>query len=227
MPVIVVHLSSALGYAEVCYARSRGVKVYVETCSQYLLLDDSVYTREGVEGAKFVCSPPLRNKADCDILWNALACGKIDTVSTDHCSFTTKQKQMGQNNFTEIPGGLPGVETRAMLMFSEGVETNRISAEQMCALLSENPAKLYGMYPQKGSILPGSDADLVIIDPRGQTRISASDSVSNSDYSPYEGLRLSGRIVSVMLRGKSAVMHGKVLLNPGEGRFIQRGRNTL
>ncbi|MGE4354038.1 MAG: dihydropyrimidinase [Oscillospiraceae bacterium] len=227
VPVVIVHLSSALGFEEARRARERGAKIYIETCPQYLFLDDSVYAQRGIDGAKFVCSPPIRKKADCDVLWNALVSGGIDTISTDHCSFTLRQKSVGLSDFTKIPGGLPGVETRVVLMFGKGVANNRLTAERMCALLAENPARLYGLYPQKGTVMPGSDADLVIIDPHGETRISAEDSAGNADYTPYEGMRLPGRIVRVMLRGKTAVLDGRVCMAPGEGKFLRRGRNTL
>lgn len=141
-----------------------GQKVYAETCPQYLLLDDSVYSKPDFEGAKYVCAPPIRKKADQDCLWKALANDQIQTVATDQCSFTMEQKALGKDDFTKIPGGLPGVQTRGTLLYTYGVRTGRITQEQMCRLLSENAAKLYGVYPNKGVIREGSDADIVVFD---------------------------------------------------------------
>ncbi len=145
--------------------------MYAETCPQYLLMDDSLYVQGGAEAAKYVISPPLRKKKDQECLWKALKEDRIQTVSTDHCSFTTGQKAMGKEDFTKIPNGMPGVETRGTLLYTYGVREGRISPEQMCRVLSENPAKLYGMYPQKGCIAAGSTADLVILDPEKEAVI--------------------------------------------------------
>ena len=154
IPVVVVHLTCREGYDVIMEARRRGQKVYAETCPQYLLMDDSLYRLPGMEGAKYVCAPPLRGKADQECLWRALAAGDIQTVSTDHCSFTTEQKLLGKDDFTKIPGGMPGVETRGVLLYTCGVDQGRISRENMCQVLSENPARLYGMFPEKGPIAP-------------------------------------------------------------------------
>ena len=132
----------------IAQARKRGQKVYVETCPQYLLMDDSLYELPGFESAKYVCAPPLRKKEDQDCLWKGLADGTIQTVSTDHCSFTTEQKKLGEGDFTKIPGGMPGAETRVTLIYTYGVDKDRITKEDMCRVLSENPAKLYGLYPK-------------------------------------------------------------------------------
>ena len=172
-PCIVVHLSTKAGYEEILRARQNGVKVYVETCPQYLLLDDSVYRNSFDESAKYICSPPLRKPEDNRALWSGLKAGNIDTVSTDHCSFTVEQKRAGESDFTKIPNGMPGVETRAILMYTYGVKKRRLTLPQMCAYLSEKPARLYGMYPKKGAIKAGSDADLVVFDPKGSGVISA------------------------------------------------------
>ncbi|EEG54706.1 dihydropyrimidinase [[Clostridium] asparagiforme DSM 15981] len=163
IPVVVVHLTCREGYDVIMEARRRGQKVYAETCPQYLLMDDSLYRLPGMEGAKYVCAPPLRGKADQECLWRALAAGDIQTVSTDHCSFTTEQKLLGKEDFTKIPGGMPGVETRGVLLYTCGVDQGRISLEKMCQVLSENPARLYGMFPEKGLIAPGSDADIAVL----------------------------------------------------------------
>ncbi|MDO5349708.1 MAG: dihydropyrimidinase [Lachnospiraceae bacterium] len=210
-PVVVVHLTCQEGLKEITAARARGQEVYVETCPQYLLMNDSLYQLPGFEGAKYVIAPPLRKEADEEALWKALKCGAIQTVSTDHCSFTTKQKELGIQDFRKIPGGMPGVETRGILMYSEGVCTGRLTREEMCRLLSENPAKLYGMYPRKGVIAPGSDADIVILNPNAEDVITAADQLSNVDYAPFEGLTVKGRVETVFLRGQKVVEHHQVV----------------
>lgn len=226
-PVIVVHLSTAAALEEVRTARRRGQKVYVETCPQYLVLTDEVYDRESfIEGAKFVCAPPVRKKADQEALWQALANGEIDTVATDHCSFTLEQKERGREDFTKIPGGLPGVEHRGVLLYTAGVATGRISPAAMCRVLAENPAKLYGCFPRKGVIAPGSDADIVVYDPAVRSVIRGSDTIGAAGYTPYEGIETAGAIRQVYLRGSLAVDDGKVLVSGG-GRFIARGKTAL
>lgn len=226
VPVVIVHLSSEAGLREVETARARGQKVYVETCPHYLLLDDSLYCLPDFGGAKYVCAPPLRKDADTQALWNAVESGEIQTISTDHCSFTLKQKDAGRDDFTKIPGGMPGVETRGVLLYTYGVVDGRISAERMVELLSEAPAKLYGVYPQKGRIAVGADADIVVYDPEGVSKISAADQVCNVDYAPYEGYEISGHIAQVYLRGTLAVNEGVVLEDRG-GRYIPRGKCCL
>ena len=221
-PAIVVHLSTREGYNEIFRARLRGVKVYAETCPQYLLLDDSVYDRPFNESAKYVCSPPLRRAEDKKVLWQALHENRLDTVSTDHCSFTVEQKRAGLDNFTKIPNGMPGVETRAILMYTYGVCKKRISLSQMCAYLSENPAKLYGMYPKKGAVRVGSDADIVVFDPRGSGVITQQSSHSACDYNPFEGVRTEGHIERVYLRGRLVCSGGEITL-ADSGRYISRG----
>ena len=225
-PVIVVHLSTREGYNEVHRARARGVKVYAETCPQYLLLDDSVYDRPFDESAGFVCSPPLRKAEDKKILWHALRENKLDTISTDHCSFTVAQKRAGKDNFTLIPNGMPGVETRAVLIYTYGVRKRRISLQQMCAYLSENPAKLYGMYPKKGAIKVGSDADIVVFDPKGSGIIAAQNCHSKCGYSPFEGVRTEGGVRAVYLRGQKVYDNGEIM-NERKGRYVFRGANSL
>ena len=226
VPVVIVHLSSEAGLSEVRAARARGQKVYVETCPHYLLLDDSRYSLPDFAGAKYVCAPPLRKKLDNEALWDALENGEIQTVSTDHCSFTLKQKDAGRDDFTKIPGGMPGVETRGVLMYTYGVAAGRISAERMVEVLSEAPAKLYGAFPRKGQLAEGADADIVVYDPNGTSRITAKDQIANVDYAPYEGFEVAGRIAQVWLRGTLAVDEGKVLEDRG-GQFIPRGKSAL
>ena len=227
IPVVIVHLTNAAALREVEHARLRGQKVYVETCPQYLVLDDKVYyDSDWLQAAKYVCSPPIRKKSDQRTLWRALRLGEIQTISTDHCSFTTEQKLAGKKDFTTIPGGAPGVETRGELIYSFGVAARKIGLGTMCRVLSENPAKLYGMYPRKGIIAPGSDADIVVYDPKANHVLHAADMASQCDYTPYEGMETHGSVAQVYLRGKLAVDHGKILIGP-EGQFIRRGKNSL
>ena len=226
IPVIVVHLTCREGYDVIMEARRRGQKVYAETCPQYLLMDDSLYGLAGMEGAKYVCAPPLRKQEDSACLWKALADGTIQTVSTDHCSFTTEQKKLGEGDFTKIPGGMPGAETRGTLIYTYGVDKDRITKEDMCRVLSENPAKLYGLYPRKGVIAPGSDADLVIMRTGVEDVITAKDQVQNVDYAPFEGTKVTGRVESVFLRGLQAVKDGKVV-EEKKGEFLKRGKYAL
>ncbi len=227
-PVVIVHLSNQDSLKEVEHARKRGQRVYVETCPQYLLLDESLYFNEDwSQAARYVCAPPLRGKKEQDALWKALRHGDIQTISTDHCSFTLAQKEMGREDFTKIPGGLPGVETRGELIFSYGVAKRRISASQMCHLLSENPAKLYGLFPRKGQLKPGSDADIVIYDLGASHVIRADDCAANVDYTPYEGFVTAGGIREVWLRGRRAVENGKVLDETPQGKYMARGKCSL
>lgn len=225
-PVMVVHLTCEEAYEELMAARAKGQTVYAETCPQYLLLDDSVYGKDGFEAAKYVCSPPIRKKKDQEVLWKAIREGQIQTVATDQCSFTMKQKEMGREDFTKIPNGMPGVETRGPLMFTYGVREGRISQEQMCKVLSENPAKLYGVYPRKGVIQSGSDADIVIIDPEKEGVISAATQMYNMDYSPFEGFSLKGCIEKVFLRGRLVVDGGR-LVEEKTGTYIVREKRQL
>lgn len=225
-PVIIVHLTSRESFRAVEEARDRGQKVYVETCPQYLLLDNSVYALPGFEGAKYVIAPPLRKKDDQECLWNALGDNRIQTVCTDHCSFTTSQKELGAHDFTKIPGGMPGVETRAALLYSSGVKTKRITLQQMCRLLSENPAKLYGLYPRKGCLSAGSDADITVYDPEGSGTISASGQISKADYAPFEGVSVYGRIDSVYLGGNRVVDSDRNI-TANTGRYIPRAGCSL
>ncbi len=222
VPIVIVHLSTKEALDEVMRARARGQKVYVETCPHYLLLDESCYVQEDYSAAaRFVCAPPLRSEEDRRTLWRALANGTIQTVSTDHCSFTLAQKDAGRGDFTKIPGGLPGVETRGVLLYSAGVAEGRITKEQMCALLSENPAKLYGAYPRKGVLAEGSDADIVVYDPAADMTVSCENQHSAAGYTPFEGFRTHGSIAQVYLRGKPAVDHGEILIG-AEGKYIPR-----
>ena len=227
IPVVIVHLTNAATLAEVTAARRRGQKVYVETGPQSLVLDDSVYYNEDFSrAARYVCAPPLRKPEDCRALWAGLRKGDIQTISTDHCAFTLAQKDAGRGDFTKIPGGLPGVEARGELVYSFGVTTRKISLATMCKVLSENPAKLYGMFPRKGVIAPGADADIVVYDPQADHILRAEDMVSRAGYTPYEGFVTHGSVSQVWLRGKLMVENGHVI-GEQEGQYIIRGKSAL
>ena len=203
--------------------RAWGQACYVETCPQYLLLDEGRYALPGFESAKFVLSPPLRAPEDVRALWDALAAGEIDTVGTDHCSFDFYgPKQLGREDFAKIPNGIPGVEHRPVLLYTAGVAAGRMSAHQLMQVLSERPAKLFGMYPRKGALAVGSDGDLVILDPNATQRISARTQYQNVDYTPYEGMQASCRVEHVFLSGVEAVQNGNVL-SPPRGHYVRRG----
>lgn len=222
VPVHIVHLSTALGFAEVQKARARGQRVYVETCPHYLLLDDSCYSLPDFESAKFVCSPPMRGRADQNCLWAGLESGAIDTVSTDHCSFNFKgQKELGCADFSKIPNGMPGVEQRPALLYTSGVCENRITKERMAALLSENAARLFGMYPKKGVVAVGSDADITVWDPAWQGVITAAAMHQNVDYTPYEGFAVTGRPRLVFLNGEPVVQNGEII-SERRGVYVRR-----
>ena len=225
-PVMVVHLTNRKAYEDILRARAGGQTVYAETCPQYLLLDDSVYSQPDFRGAVYVCAPPIRKKEDQECLWNALKKGEIQTVATDQCSFTLEQKALGKDDFTKIPGGLPGVQTRGTLLYTYGVKAGKITPEQMCSLLSENAAKLYGVYPRKGALLPGSDADIVVLDPEKESVISAKTHAYNTDNNPFEGFKLGCVIDKVFLRGHLAVENGE-LKQEKLGGFIRREKNQM
>ncbi|MDO4619130.1 MAG: dihydropyrimidinase [Lachnospiraceae bacterium] len=220
MPINVVHLSTKLGLEEIREARAHGQTVYIETCPQYLLLDDSNYSKEGFEGAKYVCSPPLRKKADIEALKLAVLTGEVDTIATDHCSFNYEtQKKAGIGNFTKIPNGAPGIEHRPVMMmhiFGDDLDPNAY-----CRLMSSNPAKLYGMYPQKGALLEGSDADVTVWDPNVKWVIRASEMTQNVDYTPFEGMEVSGRARFVYVNGVLAA-HDGVPTAEHPGTYVKR-----
>lgn len=220
-PVVCVHTTCREALAEIEAARARGQRVYVETCPQYLLLEERYYGLPDFAGARYVCAPPLRKSADQARLWRALAAGEIQTLNTDHCSFTLAQKELGRGDFTRIPGGLPGVETRLELLYSYGVAAGRISKEKMVELLSANNAKLYGLWGRKGAVAPGFDADLVLYDPRGERALRAAELITRVDYSPYEGFPVNGRIRQVWLRGRLAAEEGRVL-ETSAGQYLSR-----
>ena len=226
-PVNIVHLSTKEGLEFARKARKRGQTVCIETCPQYFFLDDSLYSLPDFEGAKYVFSPPARKKEDQDALWEALENGEIDTIGTDHCSFNfAVEKRIGEHDFSAIPNGIPGVEHRPALMYTYAVDTGRISKEAFCRLLSENVAREYGMYPKKGLIAQGSDADIVVWDPNAEGVITAADQTQNVDYTPYEGMKTKGRAEKVYLHGELAAQDGKVV-KTGLGRYVHRGPADL
>jgi len=226
-PVIIVHTTNREALREIEQARRRGQKVYVETCPQYLLLDDSVYyDPDYSKSARFVCAPPIRSHDDSLALWQGLRSGAVQTISTDHCSFTLAQKEMGREDFTKIPGGLPGVETRGELIYTAGVAQNRLSLSGMCRALSENPARLYGLYPRKGVIRAGSDADIVVYDPEAHHVLHGSELHSQAGYTPFEGFETAGSIRRVYLRGELAVERGELIGTP-RGVYLPREKSAL
>lgn len=230
-PLYIVHLSSAEGLHEVLRARAeRRPNLGVETCTQYLILTDREY-EDPVEGLKAIMSPPLRKDQDREELWQALADGTIDTVATDHCPFHFREgkaeKQYGKDDFTKCPNGAPGVQERLMLLFSEGFMKGRISLPQVVKYSSSNPCRMFGLYPQKGSFEPGTDADIVIIDPEKKTLINKEYIRGASDYSCYEGMELEGRIDNVFLRGEEIVRDGDFLGKRGDGKYLRRENSVL
>lgn len=221
-PVILVHLSTAAGYREVERAREMGQTVYVETCPQYLVLDESKYSLPPEEARRYMIAPPLRKKEDQERLWKAFSDGEIQTIATDHCSFRTDQKEAGREDFTRTPCGMPGAFERPALIWQFGVRAGRITVEQMCAALSENAAKLYRLYPRKGAIQPGSDADLVVWNPDTEWTIMAKNSPSACDYSPAEGVQIRGKAKQVYLRGELVAEDG-VVRKEKKGIYLSHG----
>lgn len=209
-PVIVVHLSTAAGYREVLRARENGQTVYVETCPQYLVMDEEKYALPAEEARRYMIAPPLRRKKNQEVLWQGLKEGRIQTIATDHCSFTKAQKDAGDGDFSKTPCGMPGAEERPALIWQFGVNGGKITAEQMCAYLSENPAKLYRLYPWKGALVPGADADIVVWNPETEWTLSAETQQSACDYCPMEGTKIKGRAEQVYLRGRLVAENGKI-----------------
>lgn len=222
-PLYVVHLSCQEALDEVVRAREAGLPIMAETCPQYLLLSEDNYDEPDFQGAKYVMSPPLRPKENQAVLWNGLAQGKIVTVATDHCPFNfAGQKDMGKDSFAKIPNGAPGIEMRLALLYSYGVGQGRMSLQQFVATVSTNPAKIFGLYPEKGTIAVGSDADVVIFDPNLERTISKKILHENVDYTPYEGFSVKGFPVTTIAKGKVITDHGQFLGQMGNGSFLKR-----
>lgn len=221
VPMVIAHLSCSAGLEQVRAARARGQTVWIETCPHYLLLDQAEYHRRDFEGAKFVLSPPLRSKADRDALWAGLAAGEIDTVATDHCPFLFQtQKTRGRTDFTLIPNGAPGIETRLTLLYTHGVQTGRLTPQRWVEVCCTAPARRFGLAPRKGTLAVGADADVVIFDPNLQTTLSVDTLHQRVDYCPYEGWPLQGYPVLVLARGEVIVRDHQFIGQPGRGRFV-------
>ncbi len=227
VPVYIVHLSSSDALEQVTQARNRGVHAFAETCPQYLFLDYSYYEKEGFEGAKYVMTPALRDKWNQDKLWRGLQFGDLCSVATDHCPFCFKdQKELGRNNFAQIPNGAPGVENRMSLVFNGGVVQERISVNKFVQLTSTAAAKMFGLFPKKGTIAVGSDADIVVFDPNRKETISVNNPCThhmNVDYNTYEGFEVTGFSDTVISRGKVIVKDNTYLGRKGDGAFLKRG----
>jgi len=219
----VVHLSANAGLEFIKLAQKRGQNIIAETCPQYLFLNDDDYKKPNLEGLKYILSPPIRNKSNQEPLWQGIINGDISVVATDHCPFDWElRKELAANDFSKCPNGLGGIETRIPLMFSEGVMNGRVSIERFVEVNCTNPAKIMGLYPQKGTLKVGSDADIVIIDPKKKITLTNSILHQNVDYTPFEGMKLQGYPVLTMSRGKVIVKDNIFVGEKGYGQFIKR-----
>ena len=222
-PVYFVHLSCTEALEQVQSARSRQNYVYAETCPHYLTLDNSMYDQEGFEGAKYVLTPPLRDKGHQEELWKGLRRNDLQVVSTDHCAFRfNDQKTLGVNDFSKIPNGGPGIENRLSLLYTHGVASGMMDLNRLVELFSTNPARLFGLFPRKGTIAVGSDADIVVFDPDAESVISARTHHMNVDYNLYEGMRVKGVPETVIVNGRVLVEDGEYTGLPAGGRFLRR-----
>ncbi|MEY3443459.1 MAG: dihydropyrimidinase [Bacteroidota bacterium] len=217
----IVHMTCEGALNAVRRSTLRNQRVHVETCIQYLILDAGLY-EGGFEGAKWVMSPPLRQKKDQVNLWAGLNQGLVQVVGTDHCPFMWEQKKMGLHDFSKIPNGHPAIEHRMELLFSEGVRTGKISMNKYVEVTSTNAAKIFGMFPKKGTIAPGSDADIVIFDPKKEHTLGVASHHMHVDYSAYEGWKVTGKTETVLLRGQVAIEAGEVKVAKGYGQFVKR-----
>jgi len=223
-PIYFVHLSCRKALDAVRAARSEGAEIYVETRPAYLFMDESRYTLPDREGNKFVCWPPLRTQEDQHALWNGLRSGEIQTYATDHTTWMAAQKMDPKHSFADIPGGVSNVQTSIGMLYAEGVRTGRLTINQMVTLVATNPAKLFGMWPAKGTLVVGSDADVVLIDPDHEFTIKSAEMQSKSDFDPYDGYSAKGWPVLTMSRGEVIVDKGKLQARPGRGRLLRRKR---
>ena len=227
-PVYIVHVSTERGADAIRRARDRGQEAFGETCPQYLLLTDDYFNQPGFEGAKYICSPPLRKTQDQETLWHSLERGIIQTVGTDHCPFFYKgTKDLGRPKdnlppFTEIPGGIPGIETRLALLYTYGVQEGRLSLNKWVDAVSTGPARTFGLYPKKGEISIGSDADIVIFDPEKRVTISTNILHENVDYTPYQGFELVGYPITTLSNGRIIVQDMEFIGSKNHGRFLPR-----
>jgi dihydropyrimidinase len=227
VPLYVVHLSAAEALERIAEARDRGLPMHAETCPQYLFLSYDNYEEPGFDGAKYVMSPPLRAKGNEEALWRGLRMNDLQAVSTDHCPFCMKeQKELGRGDFSKIPNGAPGIETRLSLLYDGGVVKNRISVNRFVELTSTSPAKIFGLFPKKGTIAPGSDADIVVFDPNRKLTLSAKTLHHRVDYTPYEGRVVQGATDTVISRGEVIVENGSFKGKAGRGSFLRRKTRT-
>src|SRR6187399_1112522 len=224
-PLYVVHVSCREAVEPIAIAREKGWNVHGETCTQYFFIDQTYLERPGFEGAKYVYTPPPRDRENQEILWHAVRSDILSAVSTDHCAFLWDgQKSLGRDDFSKIPNGGPGLENRLHMIHHFGVGEGRITLNRMVELLATNPAKLFGLYPRKGTIAPGSDADLVIFDPSKRKTITVADQHSKTDYNLYEGTEVSGDVDTVLVRGTVVVDDGELKVEPGFGEFVERAK---
>jgi dihydropyrimidinase len=224
VPIYIVHLSAADALEKVKQARDMGLPAYAETCPQYLFLSYDNYEEPGFDGAKYVMSPPLREKWHQEVLWKGLAKNDLQVISTDHCPFCMReQKELGKDDFSKIPNGAPGIETRLTLVHNGGVRPGRITWNRFVELCSTTPAKMFGLFPRKGTIAVGSDADIVIFDPERSTTLSAKTLHMNVDYNPYEGTTVQGSPSAVIVGGEVVIDGDTFVGRKGGGRFLQRG----
>jgi dihydropyrimidinase len=218
----VVHLSCRKALHAAVAAKQRGVPISVEAVLPHLLLDKTYAERRGVEGMKYVMSPPLRDRHNQDVLWNGLKLGLVDTVGTDHCPFDLDQKLLGKDAFTNIPNGIPGIEDRVNLLYTNGVARGRIDLDRFVDCASTRAAKLFGLFPRKGTIAVGSDADAVVFDPSYRGTVSVKTQHTNNDYNGFEGFQLEGRVSDVTVRGKVQVRDGQFIGDRTRGQFLKR-----
>jgi dihydropyrimidinase len=224
VPIYIVHLSAAHALEKVKQARDMGLPAYAETCPQYLFLSYDNYEEPGFEGAKYVMSPPLREKWHQDVLWRGLAKNDLQVISTDHCPFCMKeQKELGRDDFSKIPNGAPGIETRLTLVHNGGVRTGRIALNRFVELCSTTPARMFGLFPRKGTIAVGSDADIVIFDPNKMLTLGVKSLHMRVDYNPYEGTAVQGAPSHVISNGQVIIEGDEFVGRKGAGRFVKRG----
>jgi dihydropyrimidinase len=229
---MIVHVSNGQAMEEIRRAQQRGLKVYGETCPQYLVLTEKDMEGLNMEGAKYVCSPPPRDKESQEACWQGLQQGVFSVFSSDHCPFRYDDPQgklvpKGRTSFRWVPNGIPGVETRLPILFSEGVGKGRISLNEFVALTATNHARMYGLYPKKGTIAVGADADIAIWDPEREVTITQSLMHGGSDYTPYEGIKVKGWPISTIVRGKFVVRDGQLVGREGNGAYVPRAKSEF